>query len=563
MSKSCNVVALSAMCVFVFFYLLPRLKRFFVCHSHGAVNAKRSPVSDHDAKAGDESMAGNASCARALSRPIKVVMLHLDLGIGGAERLVLDAALGLEKYQSVAPINVTMVTSALRPDCAFAEALDGRVKVIVRGSCIPHVILGRARALCSVVRMVYMAVMTCWSMPDTDCYMVDQVALCMPVLKCFAPFTPILFYCHFPDKMCDNNRTRAGEYKSDVIVSPFHRIYRSFLDWLEEWSMSFATRIVYNSKYTKSCVLSAFPKLSVSQTPVSDDVVYPCVDLPDTASTDKRDRNNSTCGSHNGVVRSSGSADALISGNRSIAMKDKIVFVSINRFHREKNIELAIDAFALLRQRLLTTHNGVNHAGDNVYTDSTSSCSGTHGGDSHTSVNPNQLILIVAGGCDANLPENMAYYHELTTLAYVKHSLPRESVVFMCNISNAEKQTLLQSMRALVYTAGMEHFGIGPLEAMQHGRPVVAVACGGPCESVGLLEETTSWNDVNDVDAGNRAGGILCEATTEAFADAMERFACDSELADRVGLYGKARVAHRFHINLFATTLANHVIQLC
>ena len=51
-----------------------------------------------------------------------------------------------------------------------------------------------------------------------------------------------------------------------------------------------------------------------------------------------------------------------------------------------------------------------------------------------------------------------------------------------------------------------EHFGIVPLEAMAHSRPVIACNSGGPRESVqhGLT-------------------GFLCAPTPRAFAEAMQR----------------------------------------
>lgn len=50
-----------------------------------------------------------------------VVFLHPDLGIGGAERLVVDAAVGLQKLGH----KVVIFTSHCDPKHCFDEARDG------------------------------------------------------------------------------------------------------------------------------------------------------------------------------------------------------------------------------------------------------------------------------------------------------------------------------------------------------------------------------------------------------------------------------------------------------
>lgn len=50
-----------------------------------------------------------------------VVFVHPDLGIGGAERLVIDAAVGLQSLGH----KVTILTSHCDPSHCFEEARDG------------------------------------------------------------------------------------------------------------------------------------------------------------------------------------------------------------------------------------------------------------------------------------------------------------------------------------------------------------------------------------------------------------------------------------------------------
>jgi len=50
-----------------------------------------------------------------------IVLFHPDLGIGGAERLIVDAAVGLQELGN----KVTIFTSHCDPQHCFEEARDG------------------------------------------------------------------------------------------------------------------------------------------------------------------------------------------------------------------------------------------------------------------------------------------------------------------------------------------------------------------------------------------------------------------------------------------------------
>jgi len=54
----------------------------------------------------------------------KIIFIHPDLGIGGAERLVVDAAVGLQKKGH----EVIIYTSHCDPNHCFDEAKDGMVR---------------------------------------------------------------------------------------------------------------------------------------------------------------------------------------------------------------------------------------------------------------------------------------------------------------------------------------------------------------------------------------------------------------------------------------------------
>jgi ABC-type ATPase involved in cell division len=87
--------------------------------------------------------------------------------------------------------------------------------------------------------------------------------------------------------------------------------------------------------------------------------------------------------------------------------------------------------------------------------------------------------------------------------ALVKDAGLSQDVEMRTNVSDAERSQLLGACAALVYTPEKEHFGIAPIEAMEAGRPVIAVRSGGPCETV--LHGQTGW---------------LCQPTPEEFGKA-------------------------------------------
>lgn len=82
---------------------------------------------------------------------MKITILHPDLGIGGAERLVVDAALA---YKSLG-YDVNIVTTHHDPDRCFTETKDGTLPVTVVGDWLPRNIFGKFVALCAYLRMVY------------------------------------------------------------------------------------------------------------------------------------------------------------------------------------------------------------------------------------------------------------------------------------------------------------------------------------------------------------------------------------------------------------------------
>lgn len=208
-------------------------------------------------------------------------------------------------------------------------------------------------------------------------------------------------------------------------------------------------------------------------------VVYPCVDTTVSSSSDE--------------------ASQPICNSK--------ILLSINRFERTKGLDRAIRAFALLP---LSARNSAR--------------------------------LVLAGGYDPRLDENVSTLASLRTLAdelNLTHAtatglpLPEAQVLFLPSIPSALKSTLLRTATLLVYTPKFEHFGIVPLEAMLARLPVLAARTGGPRETVVEGDAGTGWlRDADDI-----------AAWTAVMSSALR--ASRAELS-AMGQRGRARVMQRF-----------------
>ncbi|KAJ3751474.1 glycosyltransferase family 4 protein [Lentinula detonsa] len=146
---------------------------------------------------------------------LKIAFIHPDLGIGGAERLVVDAALGLQNLGH--------------------QTVPGA--------------------------------------PKYDVFFVEQLSTCITLLRVIGR-TRVVFYCHFPYKLLAN-----GEFIKDPISRAqrnmlkgglLKRTYRYPMDWLEEITAGQADVILANSNFTGRVFKDNFQ--SIRRTA---EVVYP------------------------------------------------------------------------------------------------------------------------------------------------------------------------------------------------------------------------------------------------------------------------------------------------
>ncbi|KAJ0046707.1 hypothetical protein Pint_04758 [Pistacia integerrima] len=176
------------------------------------------------------------------SKKLNIAIIHPDLGIGGAERLIVDAAVELVSHGH----NVHVFTAHHDRTRCFEETLGG------------------------------------------------QNSVCWIVVK-------VLFYCHFPDLLLAQHSTLL------------RRIYRKPIDFVEEITTGMADLILVNSKFTSTTFANTFKRLCARE--IFPAVLYPAVNV------DQFDEPRS----------------------------NKLNFLSVNRFERKKNIDLALSAFVMLQ----------------------------------------------------------------------------------------------------------------------------------------------------------------------------------------------------------------------
>ncbi|KAJ3056289.1 Alpha-1,3-mannosyltransferase-like protein [Rhizophlyctis rosea] len=366
--------------------------------------------------------------------PLKVAFIHPDLGIGGAERLVVDAAIGLQSRGHA----VTMFTSHHDPSHSFQETHDGSLTVRVHGDWLPRTTFGKGHMICALLRGIFLAL-----------------------------------------SLLVANR----EEQYDVVFADQLSVYNPLVRFTE-------AKAVVNSNFTAGVFRDAFKRIKFVPK-----VLYPGINF---------DLYN------NKVDEGDERVKPLISKKRFL--------LSINRFERKKNVALAVHAFATLRD-----------IAPKEFAD---------------------LRLVIAGGYDKRVSENVDHLRELDELAsglnietytlFPTSAAPPESakIIFLPSFTEAQRTYLLANAVCLIYTPSGEHFGIVPVEAMHAKLPVIAVNSGGPKETV--VDGVT---------------GYLLPPDPDAFAAKIGQLLKDEDRRKEMGLRGLAHVKAKFSLDAFVDQL--------
>lgn len=150
---------------------------------------------------------------------MRVLFVHPDLGVGGAERLIVDAAMAAKSHGH----NVTILTNQYDVKHCFEDTKQ--LEIIVALSWMPRCMLGRFHAFFAYLKLWLASLWLIYLSgrgASFDVVICDQVSLPVVAFK-WAGFK-CLFYCHFPDQLLCVYDKRRNWLK---------RLYRAPLDWLE------------------------------------------------------------------------------------------------------------------------------------------------------------------------------------------------------------------------------------------------------------------------------------------------------------------------------------------
>jgi alpha-1,3/alpha-1,6-mannosyltransferase len=232
-----------------------------------------------------------------------IAFLRPCLGIGGSERLAIDAAMALQGRGCRVRFFVPGPLSGPQ----FDEVAHEAVPIDVVRTWWPAHIGGRVRAPLAVMRTLAASRELGHGENGPDLVFCDVVAHVVPFVKRWVR-RPVLFYCHFPDALLTPEGSRD---------SPVYGLYRSPLDRLEAKGLAAADRLVVNSAFTASMLREAFPELAAAAI----SIVQPGVWI-DPRHPPPPPR---------------------------LGEDDEIVLLSLSRFDPRKNVALAVESLAALR----------------------------------------------------------------------------------------------------------------------------------------------------------------------------------------------------------------------
>ena len=272
----------------------------------------------------------------------------------------------------------------------------------------------------------------------------------------------------------------------DSNFSLLKKLYRIPFDYFEEITTGMAHSISVNSGFTKQIFYESFKKLSNKQV----EILYPPINVS-SYDVQPSEEELEKCSFYKRI------------------MDSEFSVVSINRFEKKKNIALLVHSFAKY-------------------------------------VKPRfpDALLILAGGYDPRVPENIQVLDELKQLV-AKYNV-QENAIYVPSFNEIERYVLLKYCTVVAYTPQGEHFGIVPVEAMYCGRCVCALRSGGPKESI--VHESTGLLAVMD--------NLNEDEIIENFGlNIVQFFSMSAQERANYGTRSRQRVIDNFTLNSFAHSL--------
>ena len=170
--------------------------------------------------------------------------IYENIYLGGAERLVVDAAVGLQHRGH----QVTVFTSYHDSQHCFSETVDGALKIKVLGQLKKPQWWPGFDLIFATIRGIFLSLQVLYLYNDKkfDIIFVDQLSVGIVLFRWFWPTSKVFFYCHYPDLLLSSRN------------SILKKLYRYPLDHLEKMSTLMADAIAVNSQFTKRIFIKTF-----------------------------------------------------------------------------------------------------------------------------------------------------------------------------------------------------------------------------------------------------------------------------------------------------------------
>lgn len=398
-----------------------------------------------------------------MSAKANIAVFHTKMIIGGGERLLIDMTKALQAEGH----RVTIFVNEHNRQKCFEETVDGTVTVREIPTSFPERIFGRLPHICFIVRFLIIILKVLLTTQERfDLVVVDEHPFVLPFIRLFRK--PVVYYMHYPVKLVGETQT-GGSW-----------LVFKFLGLLEEFALLFASVIFVNSNFIQLLFLRYFPlAVRLGKRP---QVLYPIGNYGANPGKD-----------YPGYLELP-------------QLKEARYFLSVNRFCPNKNLEVALNAFAKLPKE-----------------------------------KTRDVKLVFAGGL-ASEPKYTTYYRQFQSR--VESLGLQDKVVVLPNISQKLLLFLYSRCLAVLYTPVNEHFGIIPIEAQSYNCVVLAQNTGGPLETVG------------------KESGFNLPDEPEVWARQMEWVLDNPQAVEGMRARGPDHVEKNFSFRVFQGAWARTVAQL-